>query len=130
MNITLYIIRFLYRIRYQLIFGSVIVTGLVIYFSRFIPKTYTVKTTIYTGIVTDTGLNSDQQPTNWKSVENMWISGYFAHGYADDMICVESIDTIHKMIHTGQHTVYGFMTGAPWRQWFALNLLEEETEPH
>ena len=72
MNITLYIIRFLYRIRYQLIFGSVIVTGLVIYFSRFIPKTYTVKTTIYTGIVTDTGLNSDQQPTNWKSVENMF----------------------------------------------------------
>ena len=72
MNITLYIIRFLYRIRYQLIFGSVIVTGLVIYFSRFIPKTYTVKSTIYTGIVTDTGLNSDQQPANWKSVENMF----------------------------------------------------------
>ena len=72
MNITLYIIRFLYRIRYQLIFGSVIVTGLVIYFSRFIPKTYTVKATIYTGIVSDTGLNSDQQPANWKSVENMF----------------------------------------------------------
>ena len=59
----------------------------------------------------------------------MWISGYFAHGYADDMICVESIDTIHKMIHTRQHTVYGFMTGAPWRQWFALNLLEELDVP-
>lgn len=72
MNITLYIIRFLYRIRYQLIFGSVIATGLVIYFSRFISKTYTVKTTIYTGIVSDTGLNSDQQPANWKSVENMF----------------------------------------------------------
>jgi len=62
----------------------------------------------------------EERPSSWKSVENMWISGYFA----------ESIDTIHKMIHTGQHTVYGFMTGAPWRQWFALNLLEEETEPH
>ena len=72
MNITLYIIRFLYRIRYQLIFGTAIVTGLVIYFSRFIPKTYTVKATIYTGIVSDTGLNSDQQPANWKSVENMF----------------------------------------------------------
>ena len=72
----------------------------------------------------------EERPSSWKSVENMWISGYFAHGYADDMICVESIDTIHKMIHTRQHTVYGFMTGAPWRQWFALNLLEEETEPH
>lgn len=72
MNVTLYIVRFLYRIRYLLIFGSVIVTGLVIYFSRFIPKTYTVKATIYTGIVSDTGLNSDQQPANWKSVENMF----------------------------------------------------------
>lgn len=71
----------------------------------------------------------EERPSSWKSVENMWISGYFAHGYADDMICVESIDTIHKMIHTGQHTVYGFMTGAPWRQWFALNLLEELDGP-
>lgn len=71
----------------------------------------------------------EERPSSWKSVENMWISGYFAHGYADDMICVESIDTIHKMIHTGQHTVYGFMTGAPWRQWFALNLLEELDVP-
>lgn len=71
----------------------------------------------------------EERPSGWKSVENMWISGYFAHGYADDMICVESIDTIHKMIHTRQHTVYGFMTGAPWRQWFALNLLEELDVP-
>lgn len=38
----------------------------------------------------------EERPSSWKSVENMWISGYFAHGYADDMICVESIDTIHK----------------------------------
>ena len=67
----------------------------------------------------------EERPSSWKSVENMWISGYFAHGYADD----KSIDTIHKMIHTGQHTVYGFMTGAPWRQWFALNLLEELDGP-
>ena len=72
MNITLYIIRFFYRIRYQLIFGTAIVTGLVIYISRLIPKTYTVKATIYTGIVSDTGLNSGQQPANWKSVENMF----------------------------------------------------------
>lgn len=40
----------------------------------------------------------EERPSSWKSVENMWISGYFAHGYADD----KSIDTIHKMIHTGQ----------------------------
>ena len=59
----------------------------------------------------------------------MWISGYFAHGYADDMIRVARIDTLRKTIHTAQHTVYGFMTGAPWRQWFALNLLEELDKP-
>lgn len=72
---------------------------------------------------------NEERPSNWKTVENMWISGYFAHGYADDMIRVESIDTIHKMIYTAQHTLYGFMTGAPWRQWFALNLLEELDMP-
>lgn len=72
---------------------------------------------------------NEERPSKWKTVENMWISGYFAHGYADDMIRVESIDTIHKMIHTAQHTLYGFMTGAPWRQWFALNLLEELDMP-
>ena len=24
----------------------------------------------------------EERPSSWKSVENMWISGYFAHGYA------------------------------------------------
>lgn len=71
----------------------------------------------------------EERPSYWKNTENMWISGYFAHGYADDMIRVAHIDTLQKTIHTAQHTVYGFMTGAPWRQWFALNLLEELDMP-
>lgn len=71
----------------------------------------------------------EDRPSQWRNIENMWISGYFAHGYADDMIRVASIDTLTKTIHTAQHTVYGFMTGAPWRQWFALNLLEELDMP-
>lgn len=45
------------------------------------------------------------------------------------MIKVERIDTISKMIYTAQHTLYGFMTGAPFRRWFALNLLEELDMP-
>lgn len=68
---------------------------------------------------------SEDRPSVWKDTKEMWISGYFAHGYADDMIRVAKIDTIDKTIHAAQHTVYGFMTGAPWRQWVALNLLEE-----
>lgn len=63
MDITLYISRFLYRIRYQIIFGSLIVTGLVIYFTQFMPKTYTVNTSIYTGIASSSGLNSEDKPT-------------------------------------------------------------------
>lgn len=68
---------------------------------------------------------NENRPSAWKDTRQMWISGYFAHGYADDMIKVEKIDTLNKYVHTAQHTVYGFMTGKPWRQWFALNLVEE-----
>lgn len=70
-----------------------------------------------------------ERPSHWENVENMWVGGYFAHGYADDMIRVAHIDTLQKTIHAAQHTVYGFMTGAPWRQWYALNLLEELDMP-
>ena len=40
MDITLYISRFLYRIRHQLIFGTLIVTVLVAYFSQFNDSIY------------------------------------------------------------------------------------------
>lgn len=72
---------------------------------------------------------SEDRPSRWQDTENLWISGYFAHGYADDMIRVAKIDTLQQTIQTAQHTLYGFMTGAPWRQWFALNLLEELDRP-
>lgn len=71
----------------------------------------------------------EHRPSEWKETGNMWIGGYFAHGYADDMIRVAKIDTLNRTIHTAQHTVYGFMTGAPWRQWVALNLIEELDSP-
>lgn len=69
MDITLYISRFLYRIRYQLIFGVFVVTALVVYFSQFIAKTYTVNTSIYTGIASSTGLDSENKQ-DWQSVNN------------------------------------------------------------
>lgn len=60
MDITLYISRFLYRIRYQIFFGSIVVAALVAYFTQFLPKTYTVNTSIYTGIVSTTGLDDEK----------------------------------------------------------------------
>lgn len=68
MDITLYISRFLHRIRYQLILGSSIIAALVAYFTQFIPRTYTVDTSIYTGIASNTGLDEDKQ--DWQSVNN------------------------------------------------------------
>ena len=69
MDITLYISRFLYRIRYQLIFGTFIITALVIYFTQFLSKTYTVTTSIYTGITSQTGLSDDARQ-DWQSINN------------------------------------------------------------
>lgn len=71
----------------------------------------------------------EARPSEWKSVEGMWIGGYFAHGYADDLIPVRSIDTAARTITAARPTQYGFMTGAPWRRWFALNLPEEIDRP-
>lgn len=72
---------------------------------------------------------NESRPSAWVGAGEFWIAGYFAHGYADDLIKVQHIDTISKTIHTAQHTVYGFMTNAPWRRWFALNLPEELDVP-
>lgn len=69
MNIPLFISRFLYRIRYQLLFGSLAVTLLVAYFTQFLPKTYTVGTTIYTGIVSSSALD-DEKAGNYQIINN------------------------------------------------------------
>ncbi len=63
MDITLFIARFIYRIRYQMILGGVFVTALVAYFTQFLPKTYTVTTSIYTGIAYNSTLDDDKPNT-------------------------------------------------------------------
>ena len=57
MDILLIISQFFYRIRYWLLWGTLIVTGLVIYFTQFLPYSYTVKSNLYTGISSTTTLD-------------------------------------------------------------------------
>ena len=71
MDITLYISRFRYRIRHQLVFGTLIITALVAYFSQFLEKKYTVTTSIYTGITSNTGLDDETRP-DWQAVNNTY----------------------------------------------------------
>ena len=68
MDILLFISQFLYRIRYRLIWGSFIVTGLVIYFTQFLPYSYSVRGSIYTGVSTQTSL--DGSTTNYAAISS------------------------------------------------------------
>ena len=53
----LFITQFLYRIRYWLLWGTLFVTSIVVYFTQFLPYSYTVTSTIYAGITTATSLD-------------------------------------------------------------------------
>lgn len=57
MDIMLFISQFLYRIRYWLLWGTLFVTGLVIYFTQFLPYSYTVKSSLYAGITNSTSID-------------------------------------------------------------------------
>ena len=66
MDILLFLSQFLYRIRYRLVWGSAIVTGLVVYFTQFLPYSYSVRGSIYTGVSTQTSL--DGTAINYASI--------------------------------------------------------------
>ena len=48
---------------------------------------------------------SSDDPSEWKSVEDAWIAGYFAYGYADDLLPVKAIDPERKTVTAAQATL-------------------------
>ncbi len=66
--------------------------------------------------------------SKWKNTGNIWISGYFKWGYADDAVKAAEIDSITKTITTAQPTLYGFASGQAFRRWYAFNVFEELNE--
>lgn len=73
---------------------------------------------------------SDTRPSLWKSPEEIWISGYFMYGYAEDAVRLAGIDTIQKTFTTSQPTLYGFGSGKLWQSWYAYNVKEEISTPN
>ncbi|MGL4853037.1 MAG: right-handed parallel beta-helix repeat-containing protein [Phocaeicola sp.] len=69
------------------------------------------------------------RPKMWMNAPKVWLSGYFGHGYADDMIPVKEISLKDSTFHMADFTVYHFMTGESFRRWYAVNLLEEIDMP-
>jgi len=65
----------------------------------------------------------------WAQAEDVWLSGLFAYGFADDTIPVASIDTEHRTITMAQPHMYGIKSGRTWHGYYALNLLEEIDQP-
>ncbi|WP_205764380.1 right-handed parallel beta-helix repeat-containing protein [Arenibacter sp. 6A1] len=61
----------------------------------------------------------------WSKENNVWISGYFRHGYADDMVQLSQINVDKKTFKTASPTLYGFGHGKPWNTWFGVNILAE-----
>ena len=67
--------------------------------------------------------------SSWEFTDDMWISGYFKYGYADDALRIACLDKEKKTISTDGPTLYGFYSGYPWNKWFAFNIKEETDEP-
>jgi hypothetical protein len=67
------------------------------------------------------------RPKLWAKADDIWISGLFNYGYADDTVHLASIteSTNGIVFMTTQPHLYGFKSGNSWNAWFALNLLEE-----
>jgi hypothetical protein len=65
----------------------------------------------------------------WKNPGEIWISGYFNYGYADDAVRIATINKKDKTIQTAEATLYGFNSGKPFNQWYAYNIKEELDEP-
>src|SRR6056297_2030227 len=69
------------------------------------------------------------RPLSWQSNNDIWISGYFGYGWAEDAVELAGIDTINKTFKTKQASLYGFRSGQKYSRWYAYNVLEELDKP-
>ena len=69
------------------------------------------------------------RPARWAHAKDVWITGFFCNGYADDTLKVKAFDPAQKTLATEQRHGYGFNSGKPWNRWTALNLIEELALP-
>lgn len=72
---------------------------------------------------------TDARHARWVGVADVWLQGYFNHGFADDKIRVAAIDPEKKEITLASPHLYALGSGQNYNQYVALNLLEELDEP-
>ena len=86
MDIAKFISQFLYRIRYWLLWGTMLVTALVIYFTQFLPFSYTVESSLYAGVTNATTIDGS-------SVNYVAINSTF-----DNLISIAQARGTHKKV--------------------------------
>lgn len=86
MDIAKFISQFLYRIRYWLLWGTLLVTALVIYFTQFLPFSYTVESSLYAGVTNATTIDGS-------SVNHVSINSTF-----DNLISIAQSRGTHKKV--------------------------------
>lgn len=100
MDIFVFFARFLYRIRYKLVLGTLAAVVLTIYLTGFLPKIFNVTTTIFTGITSKASVDDMSGNTDWNASNN-------AHeniiNIAKSKSTLEAISV--KLL--AQHLVYG-----------------------
>ena len=72
---------------------------------------------------------NSKRPFRWKSHHDIWISGYFKEGWAEDAVALAKIDTTGMTFSTQQPSLYGFGAGKKFQRWYAYNILEEIDRP-
>ena len=70
MKYLLYAFRFLYRIRWWLIIAPILITFATIYVTKNLPRTYEVKATVYTGIVSGYTIEGESGISDYIGVSN------------------------------------------------------------
>ncbi|GAB3655892.1 hypothetical protein GCM10028791_27340 [Echinicola sediminis] len=66
-----------------------------------------------------------ERPKNWAQAQDVYLSGFFQWGYADDAIPVSKIDQKNKTFELALPHLYGVGNQRPFNTYFAINLLEE-----
>lgn len=86
MDIAKFISQFLYRIRYWLLWRTLLVTALVIYFTQFLPFSYTVESSLYAGVTNATTI--DGSSVNYVAVNSTF----------DNLISIAQSRGTHKKV--------------------------------
>ncbi len=68
---------------------------------------------------------TDQRHARWAGVSDVWLQGFFNHGFADDKIRIAAIDTVRREITLASPHIYGLASGQNFNLYVAHNILEE-----